>query len=300
MDAAPPPAARHLDDSPTGQPENRSVTLDDVVIVIDGLWAVTQDLNNAVRSYHRHLDEAVSKYDRGPLSADADLIGWDAGVVQAAVRKALAARGLAAAQREPAYQPGFLRDLKEIQNLILAARQRIDGSDAVNRWLLVVSTGELNSGEAGAKKLKHAQLKKARDAAQLAATKAFADLPIPLPEESPAKEETLDQAFSGRHRADDGAVAPREKSGTFTTTALPLHWEQGKRTTLINNPGYRLALTERGSTDPKRAATVLPGGMGPAWESRSANGAARGSGYFHRSACPGQTLSAARVLRKPG
>ena len=53
------------------------------------------------KTYHRRLDEAASKYDQGPYSADVELIGGDAGLAQAAVRKALAARSLAVAQGYP-------------------------------------------------------------------------------------------------------------------------------------------------------------------------------------------------------
>jgi len=261
-DAPPSPAVRHVleksfDDSLPSQQQTRSITLDDVETVISGLRAVAQDINRTLRSYHAHLDDAIAKYDRGPRSPDADLVSGDASDAQAAIRKALAARGLAVAQRDPKYQPGFLADLKEIQNLILLARQRIDGADAVNRWLLVVSPEELNSGEAASKKVRHAQLIKAREAARAAANKALTDLPIPLPEDNSMKADFSADVLPGRGRPsqhgrpDDNSTRQETPQEIASTTALPLHWEQGRRTLLINDPGFRLALTDQGIRDLK-------------------------------------------------
>jgi hypothetical protein len=240
-------------DSSAEQQEARPTTLDDVEMIVNGLWAVTEDLNKAVRNYHRHLDEAVSKYDHGSLSADADLMGGDPGIVQAAIRKALAARGLAVAQEDAEYRPSFLADLQEIQDLIVTARRRMSGSDAITRWLLVVSPNDLNSGDAKKKNTKHAQLEKARDAARVAATKALADLPLPLPE-TLKDESFFDIAYAGldsstRRGQPAGKGAPQEKSQPAPSAALPLHWEQGERITLINEGGFRLALTDSGAID---------------------------------------------------
>jgi hypothetical protein len=246
-----------LDVSSTTPQETRPITLDDVETVINGLGAVTEDLNKAVRNYRKHLDEAVSKYDHGSLSADADLMGGDPGIAQAAIRKAFAARGLAVAEGNSEYRPSFLTDLIEIQDLISAARQRISGSDAVSRWLLVVSPNELNSGEAKKKNIKHVQLEKAREAAKVAATKALADLPIPLPEDNSAKDESyFDLVFAGldsspRRGQPNGNGAPQENSRQISSPSLPLHSEQDMRITLINEGGYRLALTDTGMKDPQ-------------------------------------------------
>jgi hypothetical protein len=242
-------------DPSTAQDRVQPVSSDDAEKAINGLVTVTQDLSKAVRSYQRHLDEAESKYDRGRLAADADLIGGDAGVVQAAVRHALAARGMAVAQEDRTYRPTFLTDLNEIQNLILATRRRIGDSEAVSRGLLVVSSEELRSGEAKRKSLLHAQLKKARDAAGAAATEALVDLPIPLPEDNSAKDESF---FEAIFRGGDNPWHPEhpesnssqhQNSRETPAVSLPLHWEQGKRTTLINERGYRLALTAPGVQD---------------------------------------------------
>lgn len=242
-------------DTSTVQNQVRPITSDDAEMAINGLVTVTQDLNRAVRSYQRHLDEAEAKYDRGRVAADADLIGGDARVVQAAVRQAIAARGMAVAQEDRTYRPNFIADLNEIQNLILVARRRIGESDAVSRGLLVVSSEELKSGEAKRKSLLHAQLKKARDAAGGAATAALLDLPIPLPEDNSAKDESFFEAvFTGgdnswhpTHPESNGSR--QEKSPETPVAALPLHWEQGKRITLINEREYRLALTAPGVQD---------------------------------------------------
>jgi hypothetical protein len=260
-DTDPSPSASHsrpqpFDDSSAKQQPARSITPDEVERVISGLRAVTDDLNKAVRSYHAHLDDAIAKYDRGPRSPDADLISGGASDAQASIRKAVAARSLAVAQGEPRYRPGFLADLKEIQNLILTARQRLDGSDPVNLWLLVVSPAELNSGEAASKKLRHAQLIKAREASRVAANKALAELPIPLPEDNSMKEDSSADVLPGRGRAsqhgrpDDNSTrqeTPRE----LASPVLPLHWEPGRRVLLINDLGFRLALTDQGTRDLK-------------------------------------------------
>ena len=260
-DTDPPPPLQHvrrqpLDDSSVKQQPAGSITTADVELAISGLRAVTDDLNKAVRSYHAHLDDAIAKYDRGPRSPDADLVSGDASDAQASLRKALAARSLAVAQGEPKYRPGFLADLKEIQNLILTARQRIDGSDPVNLWLLVVSPAELNSGEAASKKLRHAQLIKAREASRVAANKALAELPIPLSEDNSMKGDSSADVLPGRgrpsqHGRPDDNSTRQETPREIASPVLPLHWEPGRRVLLINDPGFRLALTDQGTRDVK-------------------------------------------------
>ena len=122
-------------------------------------------------------------------------------------------------------------------------------------WFL---PAELKSGRLRVKRKNKAlsiQRKRGRRA-RAAASKALADLPIPLPEDNSVKGEAFfDLVFAGldgssRRRAQDADDAPRERSRENPPTALPVHWEQGRRTTLINEAGYRVALTDPGAKDP--------------------------------------------------
>jgi hypothetical protein len=221
---------------------------------IDGLWEITADLNTAVRNFHRHLDEATVKYDGSPTSADAELRGGDGGIAQDAIRKSMAARGLAAAESDAGYQPRFLQDLKDLENLILAARQRIDDTDAINRRLLLVSSGDLKTGEAGKKDSKQNQLKKAREAARSAATKALQTLPVPLAEDNSLKEPAMEVVLTGigRPRSDHQGATQKDQTQSVDIASFPLHAQPGKRLTLVNELGRRIALTDLGNVQNQR------------------------------------------------
>lgn len=227
--------------------------------LINDLQTITEDLKKAVKSYQVHLDEDVARYDRGPHSADAGVTGGEASIMQTAVRKAFAVRALASVGGpvpidDRVVQPGFLADSGEIQSLILAARKRIDDSDAVNNWLLQVSARELTGPIAKAKQVRHAQLQKAREAAETVAIRALGELPIPLPEDDASRETTFEDLFIGRAglpQAPPGSLSgpSQQKSLNAVSEALPLHWEPGRLTTLINEHGYRMALSDLGTKD---------------------------------------------------
>jgi hypothetical protein len=234
------------------------MTLGSVDGIINAMFTIADDLNRAAKSYVKHLDEDIAKYDRGPRAADTDITGGEAETMQSAIRKAFAARALVSASGE---RPGLVADAKEIQNLIVAARRRLDDSDAANKWLLVVSAPELSGGggDAKQKKIRHAQLVKAREAVEAAAGKALLGLPIALPEDS-SKEGAFEGIFAGR------ATLPQRKSGDASTSQqdhasdhsietasalLPLHWEPGQLTPLISGQGYRMAMANLGLKDAK-------------------------------------------------
>lgn len=252
---APPPAAQKLDVPPP--PSN--MTIDSVDGIINAMFTIADDLNKAAKSYSRHADEEIAKYDRGPRAADTDINGGEPDTMQSAIRKAFAARALVSSSGG---QPGLVADAKEIQNLIVTARRRIDESDAANRWLLVVSAPELNGGggDAKQKKIRHAQLVKAREAVEAAAGKALLGLPIVPPDSLADGESSKESAFEGIFA---GRVAlPQRKSGDASnptpnqsiesvSALLPLHWEPGQLTPLINGQGYRMALANLGVKDAK-------------------------------------------------
>jgi hypothetical protein len=250
---APPPAAQKLDEPPS----SANMTLGYVDGIISAMFTITDDLNKAVKSYVRHVDEDIARYDRGPRAADTDINGGEPDTMQSAIRKAFTARALVSSSGE---QPGLVADSKEIQNLILMARRRIDASDAANKWLLVVSAPELNGGDAKQKKIRHAQLLKAREAVEAAAGKALLGLPIIIPGGDSSKESAFEGIFSGRvalpqRKSGDGSSPSldhsQDKSIEVASAFLPLHWEPGQLTPLISGQGYRMALANLGVKDAK-------------------------------------------------
>ena len=248
-------AAQKLDEPPS----SGNMTLGYVDGIINAMSTIADDLNKAAKSYIRHADEGIARYDRGPRAADTDITGGEPDTMQSATRKAFAARTLVSSSGE---QPGLAADAKEIQNLILTARRRIEESDAANQWLLVVSAPELNGGggDAKQKKIRHAQLLKAREAVEGAAGKALLALPMVVPEGDASKESAFEGVFAGR------VALPQRKSGDASNTSpdhppnqsietasalLPLHWEPGQLTPLISAPGYRMALANLDAQDRK-------------------------------------------------
>ena len=236
-------------------PSSANMTLGSVDGIINAIFTIADDLNKAAKSYVRHADEGVARYDRGPRAADTDITGGEAETMQSAIRKAFAARALVSSSDE---QPGLVADLKEIQNLILTARRRIDDSDAANKWLLVVSAPELSGGggDAKQKKIRHAQLLKAREAVEAAAGKALLGLPIALPDGDSSKESAFEGIFSGRvalpqRKSGDASTPPPDHSIEAASALLPLHWDPGQLTPLISGQGYRMALANLGMKDAK-------------------------------------------------
>jgi hypothetical protein len=89
----------------------------------------------------------------------------------------------------------------------------------------------------------------------VAATRALAELPIPLPENNALIENVWEGAFAGRGvfscPSGNDSRPSQEASLEAVQPALPLHWELCRLTTLINEPGYRMALADLGMKDPK-------------------------------------------------
>ena len=218
-----------------------------------GLKEITAELTNAVAVLRKHLDEAITRSDRGYRlsdgrrmeAADADLNSGQADVVQTSLRKAVAFRMLAA--RSESWQPAAAADIDRIQALIAESRRRVEASSAVLRRLLVVSIDEINTGDDTQAKLCHARLLKARAEAQEAAKLAYLTLPIDLPP-TDSPEESAQKAW-------DLHVANRPGSGQASRTATSepddgrLNVERLRRFTLVREVSLRVALTDSGIED---------------------------------------------------
>ncbi len=225
---------------------------------IQGLDEVTKDLIGTVKAFHKHLDEAIARRDRGYRApdgsqipaADADLNSGQADVIVTALRKLVAFRMLAA--RGGSYQPAAAADADRIQKLIAESRQRVDASSSVLRRLLVVSVNDMNRNADAQVKVRHERLLRVRAEAQEAAKMAFLALPIDLPEtdspeDSPQKAWDLQLAglpISPKQGAMP-AVPPRKNAGEFR----PLRIGRRRRFTLIREPSLRMALTDSGAED---------------------------------------------------
>ena len=241
-------------------PQGRTVNAaEDPEKVIRSLRQVAVDLNNTIKRYQTDLDREIALHDRGYRKkggrrvpgADADVIAslpsW---VVQEALRKSFAARMVSA--RRPGYAPAPLADSDRIQILIGEARSRTTMANEVMRRLLVVSAGDLNTRSEAEQKVRRDQLLKARAGAYEAAKKALLALPIAV-SEADSPEQQRDAAWE---LMVGNLPARQNDSGKGNVTAqdsavLPLHFEQGKKTTLIDEHSYRLAITDSGVEDPQ-------------------------------------------------
>jgi hypothetical protein len=223
--------------------------------VTASLRQIASELNNAVKSYQAHLDHEIALHDRGYRAktgqripgADNDLIGGPPDLVETATRKLFAARMMAA--RSPGYAPAPIADCDRIQLLIEEARSRLNIASDLTRWLFVVSAKDLSIQGNAEQKVKKREFLRARDAAEEAAKKAFVTLPIPLP--------GADSPQQQRERAWDlmAASLPRDQKGDQKAEplkdapVLPIHFEIGKRVTLVNEHYGRVTLTDSGLED---------------------------------------------------
>jgi hypothetical protein len=241
------------------QKEDAPVTSAEADKVIADLRQVTKELMKAVNGLVTHLDEAIARYDRGGRpaggkqlpGADVDLIGGQADVMQAATRKFMLARMMAARSEE--YQPIPLADADQIENLIGEARKRAEAGDAMMRRLGVVSVRNLNPRSSAEWKLRHDQLVKARTAADEAAKRALLALPVDLSEiDSSEKTAVFDLLVIGSPAPRNQQAASQDaarKKPEFTAALVLAHGKRYKRITLINEIGYRMALTDPGIED---------------------------------------------------
>jgi len=245
--------ARPAADAPQNAP---GAGANDPEKIIAELRRLTNELNAAVKRFQTHVDQEIALHDRAYRTAggrripgaDDGLIGGQADVVQAAIRKLFAARMISV--RRPGYEPAALADFDEIQRLIEEARDRINNSNNAVRRLYIVSAKELSSGNYAEQKLRHTDLLKARTAAAEAAKRAFVSLPIALPgADSP--EEQRDKAWETMI-----ARQPLTRDQAYTVKGRPdysdragVRFEEGKRITLINEHFCRVTLTDSGLED---------------------------------------------------
>jgi hypothetical protein len=245
----------------SGEPAFEAQKAADAEQLIGSLRKVSGELTGAANLFQKHLDDAIVKFDHGYRTdggkrnqgADADLVAA-ADIVHTAVRKAMTARILTASQ--PGDSSPLLGDVERILALISEARKELEAGDTLTRRLLLVSVQELDSREQAEWKEKHDQLRKARTAAEEAAKKALAALPVDLPELDPAQQ-TRKQAWDAlaignlaphEPRTEGRPNSPQEKSQS-PEDPPPIHLEPHKRSTLINERGYRMALTDSGTED---------------------------------------------------
>lgn len=231
---------------------------EDMDETITGLRQVANDLTSSVKRFQTHLDQEIDLHDRGYRTpggrripgADADLISGPSVVAQAAVRKLFAARMIAA--RKPGYEPVALTDADRIQFLILEARGDIAKANRVMRQFMMISAKDLNPASEADARVKRVELLKARDAAVDAAKKALVTLPVELPPaDSPeeVRETAWDMIGANIPAAPKQTPPPQAARAQENTIALPLRFEPGKKTTLLQGPFRRIELTDSGLED---------------------------------------------------
>jgi hypothetical protein len=239
--------------------ETQAPSLAEAGRVIDDLRLVPGQLAEANSRLRAHVDEAMVRFDHGARAnarswpgADAGLSRGQAEVMQTAIYKLFLARMIAA--RDEDYQPAVLADCDRLQELIAAARQRIEDGDVLARRTLLVPAQDLSAAGNAAWRAKIDQLRKARLAAQEAVKRSLLMLPLDLT--------GVDSADSRKDSAwemlEYGVKPPRdpredpdspnaqgkaEKPGK-TVDLLPIHLARNRRITLVNESGYRIALTD--------------------------------------------------------
>ena len=241
-----------------------AVTLTEADRLIADLRQKTKELAETRTRFLRRLDEAITRFDSGSRTndgrripaADAGLTNGPADITSTAVRKFFAARMLGA--RGSGDQPPALSEMDRLQYLIGQARTLVDSSQIVIRGVLVVSARELDARTEGTWKAKHDELLKARLTLEQTAQQAYATLPIDLP--------YGDTAAERKERAWDlfvmGSPVPKEseeqnlhrspvEEAPPAAPSLPIRLERGRRITLLNEPGFRFALTDSGIEDEK-------------------------------------------------
>jgi hypothetical protein len=247
--------------------QNVSTDPSDIDKTIEDLQRISVELNQALKTLDAHLDDAVARYDSGYRvgrlhipAADAELSAGDTNVKRADVRKLMLARLLAV--RSPEYTPAPLADMDRLQNLILEARGRLEGSDPAAQRLLLVSAKDLSRQEGEQWKFKHERLLKARTAAESATRKAILALPIALPEADSSegsKDRALELAVGSpadvanrdRGLSQAGSQEKKVKQDQLRSAAVtfPIQWERQRHITLVREQGYRIALTDPGIED---------------------------------------------------
>lgn len=218
---------------------------------IEGLRQVSKQLTASVKVFNTHLGEAIARHDRAhragngqpPPSADFDLASGPLDTMFSAVRKLAAFRILAS--RSETYNPVALADMDRIQQLIVEARSKVDASTAILRRLLVVPVQELDRRSEAPLRASHDRLLKARAAAEDAATRALLVLPVAEPE-TDAKDENAQTIWDLLTRA-----LPSHKANTLPAPepAIPIRLEHRHRVTLVNDNGFRIAITDSGIED---------------------------------------------------
>jgi hypothetical protein len=234
------------------QPENATAADE----AISGLSRVTKELVAAVRLFHSHMDEAIASRDHGYRladgrqipAADADFNSGPAGISYDAVRRLAASRMLAAGNDH--YHPAPVADIERIEDLIAEARDRAEASTAVLRQLLIVSVKDIDPRRDAEMKKLHEQLVKARSTAGEAARQAWLALPIDHPGNVSAGDaiqtplDPFTHGLPGRQ-----AHHPSTGKSTDSVAVRPLRTEPLRRITLVNEPSYRVALTDSGIED---------------------------------------------------
>ena len=232
-------------------PPPASISVPDAESATADLQKVAMDLNEAVKRFHSHIDEVIEKCDRGYRSddgrqtqgADVDLIDGPADVIEDADRKFVAFRMLAS--RNEQYQPPALADMAQIRSLIARERKRAGDVTGILSRMLVVSAGDIDPHKDAEARTHHDRLLKARATAEEAAKKAWMAMPIDLPE-ADSPEEAQQKAWELLVR---GEAVPGALRHTDQVPAPLLRIERRKRTTLVSQASYRMALTDSGLED---------------------------------------------------
>lgn len=246
-----------------GQSSVSSTALSETDKAIEDFHRLSRDLNDSVKAFYKHLDQAIAQHDHGyktqsgrPVQgADADLIGGPPDVTWAAIQKFVSFRMLAARREgKPVHDPA-VADLERIEQLILETRKRVEASTPVLRRLLIVSVADFDPQNDAGVKPRHDQLLKARVVAEEAAKRAMLALPIDRTEAG-APEDTAEKAWDQLghlfpRQSVSALSVPEEtsKSRTQTAPAVPIAFERRKRVTLVNEISYRLAVTDSGIED---------------------------------------------------
>jgi len=254
-----------------GQTPALADSFSDADHAIEGLRQVSRELTESLKSFYTHLDETMARQDRGYRSgngrlvpsADVDLNSGPADLMWVAARRFATFRMLAS--RNEHYEPAPVVDLDHIQQLLVETRKRVDASTKILRRLLVVSVVDFDPRKDALTKSRRDQLHKARSGAEWAAKLALLALPIDQPE-SGSQDETAQKAWDHLGRGLPAGnqkpewIPPRvpidssqgdARQGDFpqSPTAIPIRLDHRKRVLLINEPSYRMAMTDSGIED---------------------------------------------------
>ncbi len=238
---------------------------------IEGLRQVSRELTESLKSFYAHLDETIARQDRGyrsgngrlVQSADVDLNSGRADLMWVAARRFATFRMLAS--RNEHYEPAPVVDLDHIQQLLVETRKRVDASTRILRRLLVVSVVDFDPRKDALTKIQRDQLHKARFGAEEAARQALLALPIDQPETG-SQDETAQKAWDHVGRGlpagnqkpewipprvpiDSSLGDARQGDSPQSVTPIPIRLDHRKRMLLINEPSYRMAMTDAGIED---------------------------------------------------